>query len=42
MIKQRKMMQITTQNALFYLINTIGSWYRCCFLAFIFLFASFL
>lgn len=25
MIKQRKMMQITTQNALFYLINTIGS-----------------
>lgn len=25
MIKQRKMMQITTQNALFYLINPIGS-----------------
>lgn len=25
MIKQRKTMQITTRNALFYLINTIGS-----------------
>ena len=25
MIKQRKTMQITTQNALFYPINTIGS-----------------
>lgn len=25
MIKQRKMMQITTQNTLFYLINTIKS-----------------
>ena len=42
MIKQRKMMQITTRNAFFYPINTIKSWYRCCFLAFIFLFASFL
>jgi len=35
-------MQITTRNALFYPINTIRSWYCCCFLALIFLFASFL